>query len=180
MTEIVLCWVGPGPLYEVVNSIPEGRSVELLGKGDVEGYLVVQEPKYQRPCWLQSESAEDVPEAVFRELTTYETPQLPEGVVSGRVFKDQDGNGAFGGSDVGFSGARVALAPGACSNPGQATTTTTDSNGWFSFSNVNPGPYCLYVPKPSTCQKFSTADSHDISVDWGSVDEKNFGLEACR
>lgn len=180
LKELVLCWVGPGPYYEVVNSIPEGSSVELLGIGDVEGYLVVQEPKYQRPCWLRSESAEDVPEAVFRELTTFETPLLPEGVVSGRVFKDQDANGAFGGSDVGIPSARVSIAAGNCGNPGQAMTTTTNNDGWYSFSSVDPGPYCVYVAKPNTCQKFSTADSFAISVDWGSEVEKSFGLEGCR
>jgi hypothetical protein len=180
LKEVALCWVGPGPDYEVVNSIAEGRSVELLGKGDVEGFLVVQEPKYKRPCWLLEESAEKIPDEVEQELTTFETPRLPDGVVSGKVFKDQDGNGEFGGSDVGFSGAKVALAPGMCSNPGQAMTITTNNNGRYSFDTVAPGQYCLYVPKPSNCQNFSTADGYDISVGWGSVIEVNFGLLACR
>jgi hypothetical protein len=180
LKEMALCYVGPGPYYEIVNSIPEGTSVELLGKGEVEGYLVVQEPKYRRPCWLQTENTEDIPEETFDVLTIFEIPLLPEGVVNGRVFKDQDGDGEFGGLDVGLAGARVTLAPGTCGNPGQAIPTTTDSNGWYSFSNVDPGPYCIYVPKPTTCQQFSTADSYDLSVDWGSVNEKNFGLTACR
>ena len=180
LEEIALCWVGPGPLYEVVNSIPQGSSVELVGIGDVEGFLVVQEPKYQRPCWLQAKFAGEVPEEVLRSLTTIDTPLLAEGVVTGRVFKDQDGNGSFGGSDVGFPGAQVSLAPGSCSNFGQPMTTSTDSNGWYSFSNVDPGPYCVYLAKPNTCKKFSTADSYDLSVDWASVMEKNFGLEGCR
>ena len=180
VTELVLCWVGPGPLYEVVNSIPEGSSVELLGVGDVEGYLVVQEPKYQRACWLMSEGAEEVPDSISGELTTFQTPILTGGVINGRIFKDQDGNGAFGGADVGFPGAQVSLAPGSCSNPGAAKTTRTNSEGWYSFGDVDPGNYCLFAAKPTTCQGFSTADSENISVKWESFFEKNFGLESCR
>ena len=73
--EIALCWVGPGPYYEVVNSIPAGTEVELIGIGDVEGFLVVQEPKYQRPCWLQTEFGGEVPEEVLRSLTTINAPR---------------------------------------------------------------------------------------------------------
>ena len=131
-------------------------------------------------CWVQADFGREVPEEVLLTLTTFETPLFPEGVVRGRVFKDQDGNGSFDGSDVGFPNARVSLAPGSCSNYGQAMTTTSDGDGWYSFADVEPGPYCLYMSKPNTCKLFSTANGFDLSVDWASVIDKNFGFEGCR
>jgi hypothetical protein len=180
LKKLVLCWVGPGDPYEVVNSIPEGTEVELLGKGDKEGFLVVLEPKYQRECWMYASGADEVPEDVYRELMTFVTPLLPVGEVKGRVFKDYDGDEVFNNNDVGFPGAQVHLGPGTCGNTGQLTTKSTNNEGWYSFGNVTPGSYCLYVTKPTTCKIFSTTDSYNITVIGGDVIQKNFGLEGCR
>jgi hypothetical protein len=183
--ELALCWVGPGPLYEVVNSIPEGTEVELLGLGEVEGYLIVLEPRYQRPCWLPEDAAEEVPDEVRAELEIFDAPLLASPTVansqvSGRVFEDHDLSGNYTSGDEGYGGAQVSLAPGSCRNPGPATTTSTANNGRYSFSNVSPGTYCLTAVKPNICKNFSTPGSYEITVPEGSVVERDFGLEGCR
>jgi hypothetical protein len=181
LLELSLCWVGPGPPYEVVRSIPEGAEVELLGMGDVEGFLIVLEPYYQRECWLKMSSAREVPpDEVLRELTLYYAPPLPTGEVYGRVFRDNDNSGSFNSGDAGYAGAQVSLASGSCSNPGQAISTMTDNDGRYYFPDVIPGSYCLTAIKPSTCKVFTTPSSHDITVSGGSGVEKNFGMDGCR
>jgi hypothetical protein len=181
LLELSLCWVGPGPPYEVVRSIPEGAEVELLGMGDVEGFLIVLEPYYQRECWLKMSSAREVPpDEVLRELTLYYAPPLPTGEVYGRVFRDNDNSGSFNSGDIGYPGAQVNLAAGSCSNPGQAISTMTDNDGRYYFPDVIPGSYCLTAIKPSTCKVFTTPGSYDITVSGGSGVEKNFGMDGCR
>lgn len=49
-----LCWVGPGSQYEVVSAIRAGTQVELLGQGSVAGWLVVRNPIYHDPCWIEA------------------------------------------------------------------------------------------------------------------------------
>jgi hypothetical protein len=180
LIELSLCWVGPGPPYEVVRSIPEGAEVELLGIGDVEDFLIVLEPFYQRECWLKMGSANEVPEEVLRELTLYYAPPLPTGAVAGRVFRDNDNSGGFNSGDAGYPGAQVNLAAGSCSSPGRAVTATTDNDGRYYFPDLTPGTYCLTAVKPTTCKVFTTPGSYEITVPGGSTVEKNFGMDGCR
>ncbi len=49
-----LCWVGPGSQYEVVSAIRTGTQVELLGQGSIAGWLVVRNPIYHDPCWIEA------------------------------------------------------------------------------------------------------------------------------
>ncbi|NIS83304.1 MAG: hypothetical protein GTO14_24600 [Anaerolineales bacterium] len=55
-----LCWHGPGRdgLYEVVSALQPDTEVEILGVGGGEAagfrefYVVVNNPRYNRPCWV--------------------------------------------------------------------------------------------------------------------------------
>lgn len=183
--EVDLCWVGPGPLYEVVNSIPGDTEVELLGIGDVEGFLVVLEPKYQRPCWVMERFLKNpVPEEVKIGLKVFISPLLPSatvgpGSVSGRAFKDNDGSGDYNSGDQGIPGVTISLAPGGCNNPGQASSTTTNNNGRYSFGSVSPGRYCLIAVKPTSCKIFSTPSQYEITVPGDTNVERDFGFRGC-
>jgi hypothetical protein len=53
-------------------------------------------------------------------------------------------NGALEFNEPGLSGVRVRLGPGNCLSGGLAETTT-DSNGNYSFSGLEPGTYCISV-----------------------------------
>jgi hypothetical protein len=69
---------------------------------------------------------------------------LPEGsVISGFKFYDANVNGIFDGGEVGIQGWQVELF-GAASN-----NTTTDVNGEYAFSNLDPGTYgvCEIIPE---------------------------------
>ena len=50
--ESTRCWKGPGSSYETVSSLKPFTVVEVLGVGEVEGFLVINNPRYQAPCWV--------------------------------------------------------------------------------------------------------------------------------
>jgi hypothetical protein len=45
------CWKGPGRDYENVSSLSPFSVVEVLGLGEGGEFLVINNPKYQAPCW---------------------------------------------------------------------------------------------------------------------------------
>lgn len=50
--ETTRCWKGPGSSYETVSSLKPFTVVEVLGVGEVKGFLVINNPRYQVPCWV--------------------------------------------------------------------------------------------------------------------------------
>ncbi len=50
-----LCWLGPGPGYEVSSAILSGTRVTLLGWGSIGGWWVIRNPTYHDPCWMHQE-----------------------------------------------------------------------------------------------------------------------------
>jgi hypothetical protein len=77
------------------------------------------------------------------EVPATPTP-VPPGGARGLVYEDFNYNGVHEGSEVGFSGWTVTIGSGACPSSGYASTTT-NSNGRYSFSNLPAGTYCVTV-----------------------------------
>jgi hypothetical protein len=50
-----LCWMGPGPAYEVVSSVKKDTRVELLGRGSTGAWWIISNPIYHDPCWLAAD-----------------------------------------------------------------------------------------------------------------------------
>jgi len=50
---LTLCWNGPGPGYDVISSLQPNTSVDVLGTGLGDGYIVITNPRYDRPCWVK-------------------------------------------------------------------------------------------------------------------------------
>jgi hypothetical protein len=47
-----LCWLGPGPGYEVSSALLKGTRVRLLGSTTLGGWWVISDPIYYDPCWM--------------------------------------------------------------------------------------------------------------------------------
>jgi predicted outer membrane repeat protein len=74
--EATLCWVGPGPAYETVGSLQPGTQVEILGTGEGGGYIVVNNPRYNRPCWVKEDDID--PDGFdLSNATVHARPLLP-------------------------------------------------------------------------------------------------------
>ncbi len=80
--------------------------------------------------------------------------------ISGTVFLDQNNNGTQNGADTGIAGVTIQLLNG---SNAVVATTTTDSNGQYSFSNLTPGTYSVREPtQPSnTANGITTPGSVD-------------------
>src|SRR5258708_3833747 len=81
----------------------------------------------------------------WRSTTNSPTPTaVPTYIVSGQVFVDSNHNGVLDTGEVGYQGATVTL-QGATN-----LTTTTDSNGNYTFTNVQGGgSFTIIVTLPS-------------------------------
>jgi hypothetical protein len=76
VTEDTLCWLGPGIHYEVVSSIKKDTEVELLGVGNISGWLIVLNPRYHDPCWIMQSVMQIDPNTDLSSLTVYSAPPL--------------------------------------------------------------------------------------------------------
>lgn len=56
--ELVLCWNGPGPGYDVISSLEANTPVDVLGVGVGGDHIVVTNPRYDRPCWVKETDIE--------------------------------------------------------------------------------------------------------------------------
>ncbi len=63
--------------------------------------------------------------------------------ISGRVFRDVNNNGVQNGADTGISGVSIQLLD---SGNTVIATATTDANGDYSFTNLDPGTYSVREP----------------------------------
>lgn len=77
--------------------------------------------------------------------------------IHGKVFHDRDVNDAPTSGDVGLAGQLIELSGTDVNGNGITRTTTTDSNGDFSFTGLPPGTYTLVQPnQPNTLINGST------------------------
>ncbi len=72
-----LCWLGPGPIYPVVSSIQQGTVVELLGVGALEGWFVINNPRFNLPCWVDADDLDVDPNLDLTVLIIFPVPPTP-------------------------------------------------------------------------------------------------------
>lgn len=110
---------------------------------------------------------------------TYTPEPLPDGWITGQVWKDQNANSVNDKGDQTYSGVTVKLGIGACSSTG-AGSVITDAGGFFQFDNLQPGTYCVTVDIQETCGTNSiptTPIMRTVTVPPGaSVDAGLFGF----
>lgn len=79
VTNLTLCNRGPGPGYKTVSSLKVGVTVEILGTGAEEGWLVVDNPIYPgEACWARMEDIQVPPELNLESLREFGVPSLPD------------------------------------------------------------------------------------------------------
>jgi hypothetical protein len=72
------CWLGgPGSPYTLETNINKGKAVDLLGLGDSQGWYVIRDPYFHRPCWIL---ASDLKVYEGTDLTQFPvmTPGVPQ------------------------------------------------------------------------------------------------------
>lgn len=102
--------------------------------------------------------------------TTTTLPPAP-GSISGVVFNDIDQDGVQDEGEPGISGVVVELSDG--------TTTTTNENGEYDFSDLTPGDYVVSVVDGTTPDGMFPTTSTEVTVtvpEGGGEAEADFGL----
>ena len=73
-----LCWIGPGPVYEVVSALKKDERVVLLGRGgSISGWWIVDNPIYHDPCWVQTGDLQLDPGFDTANLKIFNPPPTP-------------------------------------------------------------------------------------------------------
>jgi CSLREA domain-containing protein len=94
VVEDTLCWKGPGAKYETVSSLQAGAEVELLGRGESEGWWVIDNPRYPGvPCWTPEEDLDVNPQALPPDMEVFPVPPLPTPTstpILGCLYQDQN------------------------------------------------------------------------------------------
>ncbi len=142
------CRLGPGKVYDMVGALLVGETTEILARGSVLNYWVVDNPDYPgHECWLWGKYATvsgDTSHLPIRSAAP--TPASAPGVIRGYVYIDGNHNGQRGDSEDGhISGVNLFLKGGACpGNTTFATSSSSSADGSYSFYNVPAGKYCLW------------------------------------
>ena len=113
------CWNGPGSAYAYVSTVLAGTRVELLARGSIDGWWVINNPIYHSACWIQ-ENFLKIDLSYFSSLPIYTPPAMPP---------SDDGNSPAGPGDITITPTRWSLPPclitGKCKCllPGSCTPT---------------------------------------------------------
>ncbi len=170
------CRSGPGKVYDMIGALLVGETTEILARGSVPDYWVVDNPDYPgHECWLWGKYATvsgDTRHLPIRSAAP--TPTPAPGSIRGYVYIDGNHNGQRGDPvDGHISGANLFLKEGAC--PGTtmfASTSSSSADGRYSFYNVPPGKYCLWRDMN---QQTLDPDFHGLNLDPGEdLTEVNF------
>lgn len=92
-----------------------------------------------------------------------------QGVIQGIVFDDLNGNGKQDDGESGLQGITIGRTPG--------STTTTDADGAYRFTNVNPGGYTIKMTVPSGYVA-GGANEYQVNIVSGGAVQANFTLLA--
>ena len=170
------CRSGPGKVYDMIGALMVGETTEILARGSVPNYWVVDNPDYPgHECWLWGKYATvsgDTRHLPIRSAAP--TPTPAPGSIRGYVYIDGNNNGQRGDPvDGHISGANLFLKEGAC--PGAtmfASTSSSSADGRYSFYNIPAGKYCLWR---DLNQQTLEPDFHGINLDPGEdLTEVNF------
>ncbi|MBW8010137.1 MAG: hypothetical protein FVQ83_02690 [Chloroflexi bacterium] len=104
----------------------------------------------------------------------------PTGRVFGYVWKDANNNRILNAGENWYAGVNVMLGTGACDDRAMGTRiTTTDSNGSYSFTDVYPMTYCVFVDIYPSCSitwsVASTPMEYTIVITPGDNVQRLFG-----
>lgn len=94
------------------------------------------------------------------------TPTTQPSSITGIVFRDGGGDLIYQTGEFPIAGATVRLYSGLCgSGGGEIASTTTGSDGRYSFNGILPGDYCVdVVPVPASFTSKTNATSVSVGV----------------
>ena len=131
--DLTLCYWGPGAEWGTVSSLAKGLRVEIVGVGELEGWLIVVNPNYEGvTCWVDIDNVVAPPDLEMSSLPEFETPALSDGGGGDDDGQGDSGNGQGSpGAPASPSGLQVNVTCGG--------TTYNVSLSWSDNSNNESG-----------------------------------------
>lgn len=153
------CLTGPGPFFPVQWWLPEFTQFLIEGRDYDSEWLLGLPEGLSVKCWLSAEYAQ-LPFPI-EELEVLWEPELLDGSISGWAYIDKNGNSVRDAPDGAIYGARLTLKSGLCPGLGSGTLVETDRTGYYIFSPVTPGNYCVLR---DMLQQTMFPDYHNVTV----------------
>ncbi|MEX3504797.1 SdrD B-like domain-containing protein [Corynebacterium sp. LK2510] len=131
--------------------------------------------------------------AAVPEPTTTPTTPVGEGTIAGRIFNDDNRNGAIDGIDSGIAGIVIELLDAngdpVLGTDGQPVTATTNAQGEYSFNNLPVGDYRVRVQSAPAGMELTSSYGGDgptvnpslvapVTLTTSGVGGVNFGFSA--
>ncbi len=130
--------------------------------------------------WFGFIPTSELPCACQGAPTATPTPEPRPASLRGAVFKDiAPANCSLDSSEfIRWSSVQVILKAGACPGGATVATTTTDDNGNYSFSGLEPGAYCVQINPASggIPGSWNTCGPFTINLSPGASQTVNFGI----
>ncbi len=77
VTSDSLCWLGPGPGFEVSSAVLAGARVTLIGRGNIGSWWIIQNPIYHDACWMHQQDLQVDSGVDLSALAVYTAPPSP-------------------------------------------------------------------------------------------------------
>lgn len=139
------CRSGPGLAYEYLGALMTYEEAEVLAQGSLPGFWVIENPDHLgTECWVGEQYASIVGDTSNLPVRT--PPPLPEpepGTISGYVFIDANNNNQRDPQELPLVDVWVYLDEGECPGGALVQKVVTSSDGYYIFSDVAPGVYCV-------------------------------------
>ncbi len=124
--------------YEFVNLVPGTYYVEVETKDYLISEKTFEETKFDNDLTQDSTTMSHTYLSGENDDVNYDAALYQTGIIAGVIYEDYNINGSYESDDVKLENIQIDLYD---DNENVIASTTTDKNGYYEFTEINPGSY---------------------------------------
>lgn len=144
--------INPGKSYKIAFEIPDGYKVTWKDRGDNATDSDINRSSYDSYLDLYAKDSKVIDGGMYQPVD-----------ISGYVFTDTDRDGYLTEDDTPASNKTVTIKYDSATDP-TTVDVTTDSNGYFELTGVEPGNYATSVTLPDSSYEYSITGTNGSGV----------------